>query len=116
MITHLRFNHKGEQVMGRLVFDLKEIKNMILVIPVTCKEEIGDQILFHRGEDASWVTDAPAIRRYPLTCESLTDKLNHFFRTCGFTFNMNTDGMGADDKMTGTYPNIDPLGFSAKEM
>jgi hypothetical protein len=86
MVTQLRFNHKGQQVIARLIFNFKEVKDMIMIVPAAYSEEIGEEILFDQDESAAWVTDAPFSKRFPSTFDSLAAKLSAFFKTCGFSF------------------------------
>jgi hypothetical protein len=86
MITQLLFHHEGKQVLAELVFNFKAIADMILILPLAAKDEVGDYILFTHQDAGKWITDAPIFKKFPLTFESVADSLGDVFKHYRFSF------------------------------
>ena len=86
MITQFRFNHEGKQVPAELVFNFKAIEDMILILPLARKDELGEYILFTHQEGVKWITDAPLFKKFPLTFKSIAESLDAVFKHYRFSF------------------------------
>ncbi len=86
MITQFRFHHEGKLVAAELVFNFKAIADMILILPLALKDEIGEYILFTHQEGENWISDAPLFKKFPLTFESVADSLDAVFKHYRFSF------------------------------